>query len=140
EKVEGVMHFAAISLVGESVEVPLDYLNNNVHGARIVLELMYAFDLKHIVSISSGDTYCEPERVPITEDIPTNPESTYGEPKLIMEKMMKWFDQAYGMTFVALRYFNVSGSTADGSIGQDHKPASHLVPIILQVALGHRYT
>ncbi|PZG31828.1 UDP-glucose 4-epimerase GalE [Listeria ivanovii] len=138
EEVEAVVHFAASSLVGESMEEPLSYLNNNVYGTQILLEVMEAFNVKHIVFSSSAATYGEPEQVPITEDMPTNPQSTYGETKLMMEKMMKWCDKAYGMRYVALRYFNVAGAKSDGSIGEDHQPESHLVPIILQVALGQR--
>ncbi|AHI56901.1 UDP-glucose 4-epimerase GalE [Listeria ivanovii] len=138
EEVEGVIHFAASSLVGESMEEPLSYLNNNVYGTQILLEVMEAFNVKYIVFSSSAATYGEPEQVPITEDMPTNPQSTYGETKLMMEKMMKWCDKAYGMRYVALRYFNVAGAKSDGSIGEDHQPESHLVPIILQVALGQR--
>lgn len=138
ENVEGVVHFAANSLVGESMEIPLTYLNNNVYGTQIVLEVMEKFGVKAIVFSSSAATYGEPEQIPITEDMRTNPESTYGDTKLIMEKMMKWCDIAYGIKFVALRYFNVAGAKADGSIGEDHHPESHLVPIILQVALGQR--
>lgn len=138
ENVEGVVHFAANSLVGESMEIPLTYLNNNVYGTQIVLEVMEKFGVKAIVFSSSAATYGEPEQIPITEDMRTNPESTYGDTKLIMEKMMKWCDIAYGIKFVALRYFNVAGAKADGSIGEDHDPESHLVPIILQVALGQR--
>ncbi|MBC1470372.1 UDP-glucose 4-epimerase GalE [Listeria seeligeri] len=138
ETVDGVIHFAASSLVGESMEEPLQYLNNNVYGTQILLEVMEQFGVKNIVFSSSAATYGEPERVPITESMPTNPESTYGDTKLIMEKMMKWCDKAYGMKYVALRYFNVAGAKSDGIIGEDHQPESHLVPIILQVALGQR--
>ncbi|QPJ26247.1 UDP-glucose 4-epimerase GalE [Listeria seeligeri] len=138
ETVDGVIHFAASSLVGESMEEPLQYLNNNVYGTQILLEVMEQFGVKNIVFSSSAATYGEPERVPITESMPTNPESTYGDTKLIMEKMMKWCDKAYGMKYVALRYFNVAGAKSDGTIGEDHQPESHLVPIILQVALGQR--
>lgn len=138
ETVDGVMHFAASSLVGESMEEPLQYLNNNVYGTQILLEVMEQFGVKNIVFSSSAATYGEPEQVPIIESMPTNPESTYGDTKLIMEKMMKWCDKAYGMKYVALRYFNVAGAKSDGTIGEDHQPESHLVPIILQVALGQR--
>ncbi|WP_270995208.1 UDP-glucose 4-epimerase GalE [Listeria seeligeri] len=138
ETVDGVMHFAASSLVGESMEEPLKYLNNNVYGTQILLEVMEQFGVKNIVFSSSAATYGEPEQVPIIESMPTNPESTYGDTKLIMEKMMKWCDKAYGMKYVALRYFNVAGAKSDGTIGEDHQPESHLVPIILQVALGQR--
>lgn len=138
EAIDGVMHFAAFSLVGESVEKPLMYFNNNVYGMQVLLEVMKDHDVKHIVFSSTAATYGEPEVVPISEDMPTNPKNPYGESKLMMEKMMKWCDNAYGMKYVALRYFNVAGAKADASIGEDHDPETHLVPIILQVALGQR--
>lgn len=138
ESIEGVIHFAASSLVGESVEKPLKYFNNNVHGMQIVLEVMEAFDVKNIVFSSTAATYGEPDVSPIVETTPTNPKNPYGESKLMMEKMMKWCDGAYGMKYVALRYFNVAGAKRDASIGEDHTPETHLVPIILQVALGQR--
>ena len=138
EDIKGVIHFAASSLVGESVEKPLKYFNNNVSGTEILLEVMQEFNVLHIVFSSSAATYGEPEEDPITEKTATHPESPYGETKLMMEKMMRWCDQAYGMKYVALRYFNVAGAKADASIGEDHRPETHLVPIILQVALGQR--
>ncbi|KAF1296785.1 UDP-glucose 4-epimerase GalE [Enterococcus sp. JM4C] len=138
EKIEGVIHFAASSLVGESVEKPLKYFNNNVYGMQVLLEVMEEFDVKNIVFSSTAATYGEPEETPIRETTPTNPKNPYGESKLMMEKMMKWCDNAYGMRYVALRYFNVAGAKADSSIGEDHDPETHLVPIILQVALGQR--
>ncbi len=138
EDIDGVMHFAASSLVGESVEKPLMYFNNNVYGMQILLEVMREHDVKHIVFSSTAATYGEPTESPITEQTPTNPKNPYGESKLAMEKMMKWCDGAYGMKYVALRYFNVAGAKRDASIGEDHTPESHLVPIILQVALGQR--
>jgi len=138
ETIEGVIHFAASSLVGESVEKPLKYFNNNVSGTEIVLEVMREFSVKHIVFSSTAATYGEPEENPITENTPTNPKNPYGESKLMMEKMMRWCDEAYGIKFVALRYFNVAGAKADASIGEDHNPETHLVPIILEVALGQR--
>ncbi|EOT47028.1 MULTISPECIES: UDP-glucose 4-epimerase GalE [Enterococcus] len=138
EEITGVIHFAASSLVGESVENPLKYFNNNVYGMQILLEVMQEHDVKHIVFSSTAATYGEPEVSPITETTPTNPKNPYGESKLMMEKMMKWCDEAYGMKFVALRYFNVAGAKKDASIGEDHTPETHLVPIILQVALGQR--
>lgn len=138
ETIEGVMHFAASSLVGESVEKPLKYFNNNVYGMQILLEVMKEHDVKHIVFSSTAATYGEPKESPITETTPQVPKNPYGESKLMMEKMMKWCDGAYGMKFVALRYFNVAGAKADASIGEDHDPETHLVPIILQVALGQR--
>lgn len=138
EEIEGVVHFAASSLVGESVEQPLKYFNNNVYGMQILLEVMHEHEVKHIVFSSTAATYGEPEVSPITEMTPTNPKNPYGESKLMMEKMMKWCDEAYGMKYVALRYFNVAGAKKDATIGEDHTPETHLVPIILQVALGQR--
>ncbi|MGX7195422.1 UDP-glucose 4-epimerase GalE [Enterococcus olivae] len=138
EEIEGVIHFAASSLVGESVEKPLKYFNNNVYGMQILLEVMQEYKVKNIVFSSTAATYGEPEVSPISETTPTNPKNPYGESKLMMEKMMKWCDNAYDMKFVALRYFNVAGAKADASIGEDHDPETHLVPIILQVALGQR--
>lgn len=138
ESIEGVIHFAASSLVAESVANPLKYFNNNVYGMEILLEVMQEFNVKHIVFSSTAATYGEPKEVPIKETTPTNPKNPYGESKLMMEKMMKWCDGAYDMKFVALRYFNVAGAKADASIGEDHTPETHLVPIILQVALGQR--
>lgn len=138
ESIEGVIHFAANSLVGESMEKPLKYFNNNVYGMQILLEVMQEHDVKHIVFSSTAATYGEPKKIPITEDMETCPTNTYGETKLTMEKMMKWCDKAYGMKYVALRYFNVAGAKEDGSIGEDHNPETHLIPIVLQVALGKR--
>ncbi|EOH87700.1 UDP-glucose 4-epimerase GalE [Enterococcus pallens] len=138
ETIEGVVHFAASSLVGESVEKPLKYFNNNVVGMEMLLEVMEEFKVKNIVFSSTAATYGEPEVSPISEDTPTNPKNPYGESKLMMEKMMHWCDNAYGMRYVALRYFNVAGAKSDASIGEDHDPETHLVPIILQVALGQR--
>ncbi|MFS0985362.1 UDP-glucose 4-epimerase GalE [Enterococcus durans] len=138
ETIEGVLHFAASSLVGESVEKPLKYFNNNVYGMQVLLEVMHEFDVKNIVFSSTAATYGEPKEFPITESTPKNPKNPYGESKLMMEKMMKWCDNAYGIRYVALRYFNVAGAKSDASIGEDHTPETHLVPIILQVALGQR--
>lgn len=138
ENIEGVIHFAASSLVGESMEIPLDYFNNNVYGTQVVLEVMEKYNVKSIIFSSSAATYGEPKVIPIEETAATNPESTYGETKLMMEKMLKWCDKAYDMRFVALRYFNVAGAKLDGTIGEDHNPESHVLPIILQTALGQR--
>ncbi|MCO7127645.1 UDP-glucose 4-epimerase GalE [Sporolactobacillus shoreicorticis] len=138
ENIKGVIHFAANSLVGESVEKPLKYFNNNVYGMQILLEAMNDNNVKHIVFSSTAATYGEAEIVPITEDMPTQPTNPYGETKLTMEKMMKWCDRAYGMRFVALRYFNVAGASKSGAIGEDHHPETHLIPIVLQAAAGER--
>lgn len=138
EKVDAVVHFAASSLVGESVEDPLKYFGNNVYGMQILLETMRKHEVKKIVFSSTAATYGDTNVVPLTEDLDTNPESPYGESKLMMEKMMKWCDQAYGIKYVSLRYFNVAGAHPSGQIGEDHDPESHLIPIILQTALGQR--
>lgn len=138
ENIDGVFHFAANSIVGESMKEPLMYFNNNVYGMQILLEVMNEHNVNKIVFSSTAATYGEPKQVPITEDMETCPTNTYGETKLVMEKMMKWCDKAYGMKYVALRYFNVAGAEDDGSIGEDHNPETHLIPIVLQTALGER--
>ena len=137
-KIDAVMHFAANSLVGESMEQPLKYFNNNVHGMQILLEAMVRHQVDKIVFSSTAAVYGEPERVPITEAEPTVPTNTYGETKLTMEKMMKWVSRANGIRYVSLRYFNVAGALEDGSIGEDHSPETHLIPLILQVPNGRR--
>ncbi|WP_062353936.1 UDP-glucose 4-epimerase GalE [Bacillus kwashiorkori] len=136
EHIEGVIHFAANSLVGESMVEPLKYYDNNVYGTQVLLEAMREANVKYIVFSSTAATYGEPEAVPITEDMPTMPTNTYGETKLAMEKMMKWCEKAFGIKFVSLRYFNVAG--ARGEIGEDHHPETHLIPLVLQTALGKR--
>jgi len=137
-KIESVIHFAANSLVGESMEKPLLYFNNNVYGMEVLLRGMVKHNIKNIVFSSTAAVYGEPKRVPILEDDETNPTNPYGETKLTMEKMMKWCDKAYGIKYVALRYFNVAGAIEDGSIGEDHSPETHLIPLILQVPLKKR--
>lgn len=137
-KIESIVHFAANSLVGESMEKPLLYFNNNVYGMQILLESMVKHNIKNIVFSSTAAVYGEPKRIPIIEDDETNPTNTYGETKLTMEKMMKWCNKAYGLNYVALRYFNAAGSLGDGTIGEDHNPETHLIPLILQVPLKKR--
>lgn len=137
-KIEAVIHFAAFSLVGESVEKPLKYFNNNTCGMEALLEAMVKYDVKKIVFSSTAATYGEPKRVPILETDETNPTNPYGESKRMMEKMMKWVDKANGIKYVSLRYFNVAGAIEDGHIGEAHTCETHLIPIILQVPLGKR--
>lgn len=136
--IDAVIHFAAYSLVGESMTNPGKYYDNNVHGTLVLLEAMQAHGVKHIVFSSTAATYGEPERTPIVESDRTNPTNVYGETKLAMEKMMGWFDQSYQLRYVALRYFNAAGAHENGLIGEDHRPESHLVPLVLQTALGKR--
>ena len=137
-KIEAVIHFAANSLVGESMEKPLLYFNNNVYGMQVLLEAMVRHGVDKIVFSSTAAVYGEPKRVPIHEDDETCPTNTYGETKLTMEKMMKWVSRANGVRYVSLRYFNAAGALPDGSIGEDHKTETHLIPLILQVPTGRR--
>lgn len=138
EKVDAVIHFAANSLVGESMVDPLKYYDNNLCGTKVLLESMIAHDVKKIVFSSTAATYGEPERIPILEEDKTEPTNTYGETKLSMEKMFKWTDRAHGLKYVSLRYFNACGAHKSGMIGEAHKQETHLIPLILQVPLKQR--
>ena len=136
--IESVINFAADSLVGESVEEPLKYYNNNMVSSLNLLGKMREYGVDKIVFSSTAATYGEPESIPIKEDDRANPANPYGETKLAVEKALKWSDNAYGIRYVSLRYFNAAGAHESGRIGEDHNPESHLIPIILQVALGKR--
>lgn len=136
--IDAVIHFAAYSLVGESMTNPLKYYDNNLCGTKVLLDALTAHHIKRIVFSSTAATYGEPERIPIMEDDKTCPTNPYGETKLSMEKMFKWCDAAYGLKYVSLRYFNACGAHASGEIGEDHHPESHLIPLILQVPNGIR--
>ena len=138
EEIEAVVHFAAFSIVPESMSEPLKYFDNNTSGMVTLLEAMRDFGVKYIVVSSTAATYGTPEHMPIKEPAPQQPINPYGLSKLMMEQMMAWADKAYGIKFVALRYFNVAGAAPDGTIGEDHGPETHLVPIIMQVAQGKR--
>jgi UDP-glucose 4-epimerase len=138
QKIEAVMHFAAFALVGESVTDPQLYYENNVVGSLRLLQAMCDAGVKKIVFSSTTATYGEPEKSPIAETTPQQPINPYGFSKLTVEHMLDDFAAAYGIGFAALRYFNASGAAADGTIGEDHRPESHLIPIVLQVALGQR--
>lgn len=138
ETIDQVVHFAANSLVGESMTNPLKYYDNNVHGTQCLLEVMVAHDVKRLVFSSTAATYGEQDVMPITEEAVTRPTSTYGETKLAMERMIQWTEAAHGLRFVSLRYFNVAGARAGGVIGEDHHPETHLLPLVLQVTNGQR--
>ena len=138
EQIDGVIHFAANSLVGESMTNPLKYYDNNLCGTKVLLESMVAHGIDKIVFSSTAATYGEPERVPILETDRTEPTNCYGETKLSMEKMFKWTGLAHGLRFVSLRYFNACGAHVSGKIGEAHNPESHLIPLILQVPNGKR--
>mgnify|MGYP002624387963 CR=1 FL=1 len=137
-QIDAVIHFCACSLVGESVEKPLKYFDNNVWGMISLLEAMQRNNINKIIFSSSAATYGEPEKIPILETAPTNPTNPYGESKRMMEIMMKWLSNVSNIKYVSLRYFNVAGAWHDGSIGEDHKCETHLIPLILQVPLGKR--
>ena len=134
EKIDAVIHFAANSLVGESMTNPLKYYDNNLYGTKVLLQSMVEHDVKKIVFSSTAATYGEP----ILESDKTEPTNPYGETKLSMEKMMKWTDVAHGVHYVALRYFNACGAHVSGEIGEAHNPETHLIPLILQVPNGQR--
>lgn len=135
EKIEAVMHFAAYSLVPESVKKPLKYYDNNVSGMISLLQAMKDAGTKYLIFSSSAATYGVPQETPITEETPLNPINPYGETKMMMEKIMSWADKANGIKYIALRYFNVAGAASDGTIGEDHAPETHLIPNILKSAL-----
>lgn len=138
ERIDSAIHFAASSLVGESMTDPLKYYDNNLYGTMVLLRAMMRHGVGKIVFSSTAATYGEPENIPILESDRTRPENPYGETKLAMERMFHWAARADGPRFVSLRYFNASGADAGGTIGEDHCPESHLIPIILQVANGQR--
>jgi UDP-glucose 4-epimerase len=134
--VDAVMHFAALSLVGESVTQPAKYFTNNVANGLKLLEAMGNHGVKKLVFSSTAAVYGEPEGWPIHEDFALNPTNPYGESKLAFEKVLKWYAQAYGLRYAALRYFNAAGATE--RVGEDHDPETHLIPLVLQVARGKR--
>ena len=136
--VDSVIHFAAYSLVGESMVNPAKYYHNNVAGTLALLDAMLAENVKYLVFSSSAATYGDCGDGLITENSPQNPTSVYGQTKLMMEQFMQDYDKAYGMKYVALRYFNAAGAHASGEIGEAHNPESHLIPLILQVSNGKR--
>jgi len=136
EKPDAVMHFAAFALVGESMQHPEMYFGNNVGGCINLAEAMLAADIGKVVLSSTCATYGEPQKVPITEDEPQYPTNPYGESKLMCERLLDWYHRLYGMRAVFLRYFNACGATE--KFGEDHDPETHLIPIVLEVALGRR--
>lgn len=136
--IEAVIHFAASSLVGESVAKPLDYYENNLVASHTLVSSMIVHNVKKIVFSSTAATYGKPESLPILETNAANPSNPYGETKLAMEKMFRWCDLAYGIKSISLRYFNAAGAHPEGKIGEDHHPESHLIPLILQAAMGQR--
>ena len=136
--IEAVMHFAAFAYVGESMAKPALYFENNVTKSLTLLDAMDAARIRHMVFSSTCATYGTPDIMPITEDTPQRPVNPYGETKLMVERALHWHGKAHGMTSVALRYFNAAGADEDGDIGESHLPETHLIPLVLDAALGRR--
>ena len=135
-EIEAVMHFAASSLVGESVRNPSGYYHNNVVKGLTLLNAMVEAGVKYLVFSSTAAVYGEPRKVPIPEEHPALPTNPYGATKLALEGAMRWYSEAYGLRFVSLRYFNAAGADPAGDIGEDHAPETHLIPLVLKAALG----
>lgn len=138
KKIDAVVHFAAFALVGESMQDPALYYENNIVATIQLLEAMRATGVWRIVFSSTTATYGQPDKIPITEDTLQQPINPYGFSKLVIEKALSDYARAYGFGAAALRYFNAAGAHPDGTLGEDHDPESHLIPIVLQVALGQR--
>ncbi|MGI5826318.1 MAG: UDP-glucose 4-epimerase GalE [Patescibacteria group bacterium] len=138
EKFDGVIHFAAYALAGESMKEPGKYFENNLLGGLNLLEAMKNHQVNKIVFSSTCATYGYPEKLPVVEEESKKPVSVYGESKLMFEKVLFWYDQLFGIKNVCLRYFNAAGASVTGEIGEDHKPETHIIPIAMQVALGQR--
>ncbi len=135
--VTAVIHFAAYAYVGESMTDPGKYFRNNVAGTINLLDAMIAAGVRDVVFSSTCATYGDPERVPIDEDHPQRPVNPYGESKLMVERMLRWYGQAHGLRYAALRYFNAAGADPDGELGEEHAPESHLIPLAIAAAQGH---
>ncbi|MCC6485426.1 MAG: UDP-glucose 4-epimerase GalE [Armatimonadetes bacterium] len=136
--IDSVMHFAAFAAVGESVEEPKKYFDNNVRAGLNLLDAMLEADVKRLVFSSTCAIFGEPVEIPMTEDHPRNPTNPYGESKLFFEKALKWYDGAYGLKAMCLRYFNAAGAHPSGEIGEDHDPERHLIPLVIGAATGLR--
>jgi len=137
-EIAAVMHFAALCYVGESVTEPGKYYRNNVADTIALLEMMLEKGILNFIFSSSCATYGEPVEIPITEQHPQNPINPYGRSKLMVEQILDDFKDAYGLKHVSLRYFNAAGADPDGELGEDHRPETHLIPLVLQTALGQR--
>ncbi len=137
-QIDAVVHLAAYAYVGESVENPEKYYYNNVVNTLNLLQVMLKHDCKNIIFSSTCATYGEPKSVPITEDMPQNPINPYGATKLMIERVFRDYEKAYGLQFVVLRYFNAAGADPDGEIGESHNPETHVIPLVLDAAIGFR--
>lgn len=137
-RVEAVMHFAAFAYVGESVENPAKYYRNNVAATLNLLDVMREAKVHRLIFSSTCATYGEPQDIPISESHPQNPINPYGASKLMVERILQDYSKAYGLKYVVLRYFNAAGADESGEIGEDHNPETHLIPLVLDAALGRR--
>ncbi len=135
---DGIMHFASYTLVGESMAQPFLYLGDNVRNALHLLEEAVAHDVKRFILSSTANLFDDPERMPIDEEERIIPGSPYGESKNIIERILAWLDRIHGLRYAALRYFNAAGASPTGARGEDHEPETHLIPLVLKVALGQR--
>jgi UDP-glucose-4-epimerase GalE len=138
EKIDAVLHFAACAYVGESMAQPEKYFRNNVVNTLSLLDAMREAGVTNIVFSSTCATYGNPLRLPLDESHPQNPVNPYGDSKLFVEKMLRWYGQAYGLRWAALRYFNAAGADVEGEIGEAHDPEPHLIPLVIQAARGDR--
>jgi len=136
--IDAVMHFAALTSVGDSVNDPQKYYYNNVVGTLNLLRAMLEHGVKAIIFSSSAAVYGDPEVIPIPEDHPKRPKNPYGKTKWMMEQILEDYSRAYGLRYIALRYFNAAGCDPEGELGEDHDPETHLIPLVLDVALGRR--
>jgi len=138
KKIEAVIHFAAYIEMGESCQDPYKYFYNNVYGSLQLFKAMIENKVDKLVFSSSAGVYGNPQEVPIKEDSSKQPTNPYGESKLIVERILNWFDQAYNFRSISLRYFNAAGAVLDGRLGEDHHPESHLIPNLIETALGEK--
>ncbi|MFQ3610086.1 MAG: UDP-glucose 4-epimerase GalE [Fimbriimonadales bacterium] len=136
--IECVIHFAAFIFAGESMRNPAKYYDNNVLGCLRLLEAMRLHGVSQIIFSSTAAVYGEPQQIPIPETHPLAPTNTYGETKRVMEGMLHWYGQAYGIRSMALRYFNAAGADPEGELGEDHRPEEHLIPLVLFAGMGKR--
>lgn len=138
ESFDGVIHFAAYALAGESMQEPSKYFENNLQGGLNLLEAMRKHGVKKIVFSSTCAIYGYPDQLPVSEEESKKPVSVYGESKLMFETILNWYERLFGIRNVCLRYFNACGASLDGTLGEDHQPESHIIPVAMQVALGKR--
>lgn len=138
ESFDGVIHFAALALAGESMQNPYKYFQNNIQGGLNLLEFMKYKKIPYIIFSSTCAVYGYPQKLPVDENEEKKPVSVYGESKLMFEKILNWYDTIYGIKHINLRYFNAAGAAMDGSIGEKHNPETHIIPIAIEAALGQR--